>query len=195
MTRVCDEPGVIADETDFYSSKEGERKACSGFIGELFDSTFVRLDAAGLNPTELCDAVTFRVRPKSHEPLRPIPHIIEGGAGDFKSLLTDEGDEETNILPRTSQWSLWRTTDPVALQKGNVEEGSPEYAVHFANNVFVFQTEENMNEFVKNPRKFISSPPEMPSNFRILMLGPQSVGKKTQASKLAEFYDWRVVNF
>lgn len=70
-----------------------------------------------MTPTELCDAVSFRIKPKVSEPLRPIAKAIEGG-GDFKSLLTDEGNEEEGILPRTSQWSLWRTTDPVALSKG-----------------------------------------------------------------------------
>jgi YHS domain-containing protein len=79
--------------------------------------------------------------------------------------------------------------------KGTVEEGLPEFAVHYANNVFMFKSEENRNTFIDNPRRFVNKPPEMPSNFRILMLGPRGVGKKTQADMLAKFYGWRVVNF
>jgi hypothetical protein len=117
VTRPCDEIGNILSEIDHYSASEGERRDASAFIDEMFDSTYVKIDAAGLNPIELCEAVAFRVKPKVSEPLRPVAKIIEGG-GDFKSLLMDEGNEEEGILPRISQWSLWKTTDPVALMKG-----------------------------------------------------------------------------
>jgi len=194
VSRACDESGPIVGEIDFYKDPEGERKAAATFIQKLFDSTFIKLDAAGMTPTELCDVVTFRIKPKTSEPLRPIAKRIEDKS-DPKSLLEDEGDEEAGILPRRSQWSLWRKTDPVALLKGQVEEGQAEFAVHYANNVFMFKNEENMNAFIENPRKFVSVPPSMPPDFRILLLGPRGVGKKTQAQMLSEFYGWRVVNF
>lgn len=60
-------------------------------------------------------------------------------------------------MPR--QWSLWRTTDPVELYRGKVEQGQSEFAAHFANNVFVFVSEENLLEFVKEPKKYISTAP------------------------------------
>ena len=101
VSRACDDMGPVLSEIDYYKNPEGERKACHIFIEELFDSTFIKIDAAGLNPTELSEAVAFRVKPKNSEPLRPIAKIIEGG-GDFKSLLTDEGNEEEGILPRNS---------------------------------------------------------------------------------------------
>ena len=50
----------------------------------MYDSTFIKLDAAGLNPTELCDVVAFRVKTKVDEPLRPLPIKIENG-GDFRN--------------------------------------------------------------------------------------------------------------
>lgn len=137
VSRTCDIVGNILSEIDHYIGNEGERKSCSFFIDEMYDSTYVKIDAAGLNPDELCDAITFRLKPKVSEPLRPVAKIIEGG-GDFKSLLTDEGNEEEGILPRISQWSLWKTIDPVALLKGQVEQGQADLAVHYANNVFVF---------------------------------------------------------
>ena len=194
VTRTCDEIGNILSEIDHYSAIEGEHKAAAAFIDEMYDSTYVKIDAAGLDPTELCDAVSFRVNPKVSEPLRPVAKIIEGG-GDFKSLLTDEGNEEEGILPRVSQWSLWKTTDPVALMNGQVEQGIPDFAVHYANNVFVFQTEENMKEFADNPRKFLCKSPEMPPNFRVLMMGPKGVGTHTQARKLEDLYNWRTIDF
>ena len=119
VCRTCDEGPRILQEVEFYKSPEGERKECAVFFEEMFDSTFIKLDAAGLNPTELCDAVFFRLKPKTSEPLRPIAHVIEG-AGALKDLLEDPGDEEATppILPRKSQWSLWKNIDPVALLKG-----------------------------------------------------------------------------
>lgn len=101
VSRTCDIVGNILSEIDHYIGNEGERKACSFFIDEMYDSTYIRIDSAGLSPDEVCQAVTFRLKPKVSEPLRPIAKIIEGG-GDFKSLLTDEGNEEEGILPRTS---------------------------------------------------------------------------------------------
>jgi hypothetical protein len=101
VSRACDEVGPISGEIGFYKDPEGERKACSNFIQTLYDSTFVKLDAAGMTPTELCDVVTFRIKPKTSEPLRPIAEKIDD-ASDPKSLLEAEGDEETGKLPRRS---------------------------------------------------------------------------------------------
>jgi hypothetical protein len=52
----------------------------------------------------------------------------------------------------------------------------PEFAAHYANNVFVFASEENLKAFVKEPRVYLGTPPEMPPDFRILMLGPNGAG-------------------
>jgi hypothetical protein len=71
----------------------------------------------------------------------------------------------------------------------------PDFAVHYANNVFVFQTEENMKEFAENPCKFLKEPPKMPNDFRILFMGPKGVGIHTQTRMLEEFYGWRTVDF
>jgi len=165
-------------------------------ILRMFDSTYIKVDIAGLYPDELTDVIAFRLKPKVTEPLRPIATIIEGGAGDFKQLLTtrneDEEDDE-NLLPR--EWSLWRTIDPVELLKGRVEEGSPEFACHYANNVFVFTSEENMNDFQRDPKRCLVNPPQMPPDFRLLMLGPKGAGVHTQAKMLEEEYGWRVVDY
>ena len=153
---------------------------------KLFDSTFIKVDIAGLTPDELTETVLIRMKPNAAEPLRPIATIIEDGAGSFKELLAagqgDDEDPDAFFLPR--QWSLWKTTDPVCLAEGQVEPGLPEFAAHFGNNVFVFKDEANLKKFVSRPRFYIDSAPEMPPNFRLLMLGPRGIGLRTQAEKL-----------
>ena len=155
VKRNCDDSAAFAEELDFYNMKE--RNVFDELIVKLYDSTYIKLDIAGLSPDEVCQSVLMRVKPNQSEPLRPIAKIIEDGGG-FKELLTaglpeeeeeenKNDDEEPFFLPR--QWSLWKTFDPVALSKGQVEQGSAEFAAHFGNNVFVFQSEENRDAFVK----------------------------------------------
>lgn len=73
--------------------------------------------------------------------------------------------------------------------------GLPEFAAHYANNVFVFSSEENLKSFVKEPRTYLRSQPKMPSDFRILMLGPTGAGVPDQAKLLEEQYGWMLVDF
>lgn len=124
-------------------------------------------------------------------PNTPIAEILEDG-GEGKDILT-AGIEVEGQLPR--RWSLWKNTDPVALRNGKVEEGSSEFAATFANTVFLFESEENRNAFVKAPLEYISEEPQMPPNFRLMMVGPKGIGVHTQADRLEQFYGWRVVDF
>jgi len=55
----------------------------------------------------------------------------------------------------------------------------PEFAADYGKNVFVFQNEENLKEFVKQPRFYLENAPEMPPNFRLLMMGPRGIGVRT----------------
>lgn len=73
------------------------------------------MNAAGLNPDELAETVTYRLKPNVSEPLTPVAIIIEGGS-DFKGLLNEGIDPEEGTLSR--RWSLWKTVDPVALKSG-----------------------------------------------------------------------------
>jgi len=129
-----------------------ERSDFDQYIGKLLYSSFIQINAAGLSPDELADAVTYRLKPNVSEPLTPVAIVIEGGS-DFKGLLTEGIDPEDGTLPR--QWSLWKTVDPVALKEGQVVFGVPEFACHYANNVFVFLTEDNLKKFVSNPRQYL----------------------------------------
>lgn len=69
--------------------------------------------------------------------------------------------------------------DPVSLSEGTVAPGIPDYACSYANNVFVFQTEENMKSFVANPRNFLQAAPQMPSDYRVMVVGPRGAGANT----------------
>lgn len=71
---------------------------------KLYDSTFIKVDIAGLTPDELTETVLIRMKPNQAEPLRPTATIIEEGAGSFKELLTvgqeDEDDPDAFFVPR-----------------------------------------------------------------------------------------------
>ena len=120
VKRSCDQPAIFAEELEQYNMRE--RNIFDELIVKLYDSTYVRVDIAGLNPDELCESVLARIKPDQNEPLRPIAQIFEEGAGSFKDLLTAGlGEDDQFFLPR--QWSLWKTYDPVSLSKGQVEQG------------------------------------------------------------------------
>jgi len=53
-------------------------------------------------------------------------------------LISEIEDEEE---PRS--WSLWNTTDPVALKEGLLRTGLPDYGAEYAGKVFVFENEDN----------------------------------------------------
>lgn len=74
--------------------------------------------------------------------------------------------------------------------------GSAEFSCHYANNVFVFVSEENLKKFVDNPRMYLQDgEPHMPPDYRLLVVGPRGSGTNTQAKNLEELYGWRIVDF
>lgn len=148
VSRSCDSAKNFSKEVEYYN--RSERHIFDEFIVKLYDTTYIKVDIAGMTPDELTSTLMVRMKANSSEPLRPIAYIIEDGASGFKELLTtglNEEDPDAFSLPR--QWSLWKTIDPVSLKRGQVEQGVPEFSAHFGNNVFVFQSEDNMKEFVK----------------------------------------------
>ena len=52
-----------------------------------------------------------------------------------------------------------------------------------------------MQEFLKEPKKYLQAPPKMPQQYRLLMIGPKGIGLHTQAEKLQEKYGWKVVDY
>lgn len=163
-------------------------------IVRLFNHQYMKLDIAGLTPTDIASACEQRIRSDPACPLRPVAKQLEGGS-DFKSLLTDPLFEEQpeGTLPR--QWGLWKQTDPVALYKQKVVPGLPEFAVAYAGTMFVFSTEENMKEFLTEPKKFITADPKIPESYRLMMVGPKGIGCHTAAASLSNLYGWKVIDY
>lgn len=190
VIRVCDNEDNINAEIRQFESPESPE--IEDWIVKMHHSTYIKFPSAGMTPTEVADTVVYRLKPNPTEPVTPVAKIIEGG-GDFAGLLSQEVNVDEGQLPR--QYSLWRTTDPVALANGKVVPGSGDFAAHYANNVFVFENEDNMKAFVAEPRKYLASAPAMPYDYRILMHGPKGSGVHSQAKKLNEHYGWRVVDF
>ena len=191
--RVQDTDAFVGEELAHYNANE--RGALDDMLVRLYNHQYLKLDSAGLSPDELADAAAWRLRPDDSVPLRPTALKLDGGAGDFKALLTEPlfEDQPEGTLPRT--WSLWQQTDPVALLDGKVIPGAPENAVAYANNMFAFASEENMQAFLNEPKRYLQAAPQMPSSYRLLMLGPRGIGVHTQAAKLHDQYGWKVVDY
>lgn len=85
--------------------------------------------------------------------------------------------------------------DPVALLNGKVIQGSQEFACHYNGNVFTFGSEDNMKQFIIEPKKYLLVRPSMPKIFRTLLLGPKGSGKHEQAKLLSDTYGWKIVDF
>lgn len=138
VTRVCDNEQNINDEISQYDSPE--RPDVDDWVVRMYNSTFIKIPIAGFIPDEIAESVVYRLKPNTTEPITPVAKIIEGG-GDFAGLLSADINVDEGQLPR--QYSLWRTTDPVALAEGKVVPGNPEFSASYANNVFCFETEAN----------------------------------------------------
>lgn len=90
IQRTNDEEDQITDELTYYNTVE--RAGMEELMINLYDTQYIKVDAAGLTPDEITEQVTFKIKPEQALPLRPLALVIEG-AGDFKGLLT-EGLEE-----------------------------------------------------------------------------------------------------
>ena len=63
-------------------------------ISRLYYSTFIKIQSAGLSPDVIADSVVYRLKQSFIEPVIPVAVVIEGGAGSFKDLLTQDINTE-----------------------------------------------------------------------------------------------------
>lgn len=80
-------------------------------------------------------------------------------------------------------------TDPVHLLNGkvvNMQGKSEQYPADYAGRVFFFETEQNRDIFISNPRKYLKTLPKLPETMNIAIIGARLSGKHTQAVKLAQ---------
>ena len=147
-SRVQDDDEHIVAELQHYKTKE-IMMLQEEFLRTFANEQYLKLDAAGKTPSEIADAACWLIQKDDSVPLKPVAEIVEG-ASDPVTLLTDPipvngQDPPEGTLPRT--FSLWAQTDPVALTQGKVIAGLPEFAVCYANNMFIFENEDNMKAF------------------------------------------------
>jgi len=108
----------------------------------------------------------------------PLPERLED-SDNYPDLLSRNIEEDGQPMRR---WSLFREIDPVLLSTQKiVKVGKPEFACGYAGRAFVFVNEENQNLFMKNPKPYLLSKPELSSNYNISIIGMSKSGKTTFA--------------
>lgn len=147
----------------------------------------VEIKGGGISPNDLKEIVLAKLGFKIAKP--PAPKKLESESNP-KSLLLQEVEE--NQEPRA--WSIWKQIDPVGLEETKLVQGKADYGAEYAGNVFVFDSEENQEKFLKNPQKFLKAPPHMPEEFRLCIIGPRKSGKHTQAEYLCAKYGWKLID-
>ena len=140
---------------------------------------------------------------------QPSPYIIE------QELKPVEEDDIRELLPlkefeteglsepiRAQQYSLYdkfgiyQTFCPVTLYlEDRLAEGSEEFTVTYCGNVYMMANQQAYNLFIASPHRFLSTPPCLPTNYNVLLLGAPKIGKSSIASYLANNYQWNVLTY
>uniref|UniRef100_UPI00358FED88 adenylate kinase 9-like n=1 Tax=Myxine glutinosa TaxID=7769 RepID=UPI00358FED88 len=106
-----------------------------------------------------------------------------------------------NVLSRSHnvasgcRWQLsqWGDVCPVALYRGSIIHGKPEFAVRLLDKMYMLSSEEAMKEFVCNPSIYLM-PPQPRHPCKVLVCGPPSSGKSTLCHALGQMYNAQVVD-
>lgn len=103
-TRVQDEEDHINEELLNYGT---QRSSMEDFLMKLHNDQYLKIDASGKTPNELCASAQWLVQKDASVPLKPAPKELR----DMGDLLNDpiplpNGDDPPEgTLPRT--YSLW----------------------------------------------------------------------------------------
>ena len=186
--RVNESDYVVQKALDFYNNVL--HKGISEIEGKLPHTHNIQIDSGSLTPDEIIECIKVHVGEHARI-LRPLPIKLED-IGDFPSLLTAEIDEDGKPNRR---WSLFYTVDPVSLNgpENLVKYGKPEFACDYAGRAFVFNSEENLEKFLKSPKIYLQDKPRLPKNYNIAIIGMSKSGKSKFAKKLAEQYPLKVL--
>ena len=185
LLEITDFDRIFNEQYDYYINTQYPK--VMEYVQTLKKNYYLKVDVTGLDFDEVSNLIKARL--DFANPLRPIAKPLEGG--DFKSLLMD-GRE--GVLPYR-KWSPWKQIDPVALKDDFlILTGSTEFAASYFSRVFLFVSDENRKKFLENPKKYICSPPQVPVNYRISIIGPPKSGKSTIAQMLSELYGWKVMD-
>lgn len=99
------------------------------------------------NVDVLVETIESRIL-KKKQLLRPLAYKIEGGSG--KELMAANIEDPNKPFRR---WSKFNQIDIVELYHQNkIIKGKMEYSASYGDRIFVFDSENNQNLFVDNPR-------------------------------------------
>ncbi|XP_053469806.1 adenylate kinase 9 isoform X2 [Ictalurus furcatus] len=134
---------------------------------------------------------------------------VRRAAAPMRLLNTDEEEppdemdteELLNMLSSTKTiapafpWrrSRWGCTCPVALKDGKMIKGKPEFSVSFLNKIYVLSSQEALQMFMLQPRRYLLPPMPRPP-CKVSVIGPPRSGKSTLSALLAEHYGAVVID-
>ena len=185
LLEITDNERIFKEQYDYY--EDIQKPIVMEYVEKLKTNYYIPIDTSGLDFDDVVNLIKKKL--DFTEPLRPIAKALE--TADFKGLLQD-GRE--GVLPYR-KWSQWKQIDPVALKdEFLILTGSTEFPAVYFSRVFLFVSEENRKKFIENPKKYISTPPTVPINYRISIIGPSKSGKSLIAEMLSKIYGWRVID-
>ncbi|KAJ8397627.1 hypothetical protein AAFF_G00436260 [Aldrovandia affinis] len=113
---------------------------------------------------------------------------------ETEELLRMLSGSKTIIAPGF-RWrrSRWGRACPVALKEGKVTKGKPEFSVGFLDKIYVLSSQEALQKFLQNPRRYLLPPMPCPL-CRVAVVGPPSSGKTTLSRLIADHYGSTVLD-
>ena len=185
LLEITNNSKIFQEQYDYY--EDVQKPIVMEYVEKLKTNYYIPIDTTGLDFDDVVNLIKCKL--DFANPLRPIAKVLE--TGDFKGLLQD-GRE--GVLP-FRKWSQWKQIDPVALKdEFLILTGSTEFPAVYFGRVFLFVSEDNRKKFLENPKKYISTPPQVPINYRVSIIGPPKSGKTLIANMLSEIYGWKIMD-
>ena len=185
LLEITNNAKIFKEQYNYY--EDVQRPIVMEYVEKLKTNYYIPIDVTGLDFDDVVNLIKCKL--DFANPLRPIAKALE--TADFKGLLQD-GRE--GVLP-FRKWSQWKQIDPVALKdEFLILTGSTEFPAVYFSRVFLFVSDDNRKKFLENPKKYISTPPQVPVNYRISIIGPPKSGKSLIANMLSEIYGWKIID-
>ncbi|KAF4664093.1 hypothetical protein FOL47_005298 [Perkinsus chesapeaki] len=157
----------------------------------IVDDGGVVINSDGHDEWQLAEQVKVMTSTLAGESPVGMPEPLDGGGREPRDLLRMGYDEEGGEAGRLSRfWSQYRQHCPVAyVDDGVIVEGEVEYAVSWAEVVFMCSSGERRKQFMRNPRKYASAIPSFSAAGRkmgVAVVGCRLAGKRTLAKALVD---------
>ncbi|TGZ75841.1 hypothetical protein CRM22_000159 [Opisthorchis felineus] len=198
FVQIEDLPETIEEDTSYY--RQNVKHYIKSFISRRNPLNVIELDG-NQTPTEQFYNLMTRLQAMNLYPsVAPVR---------FFSAATEEEevpeDMETDELFKTlatrkmpgprCRWkrTAWQRFCPVALYKGYLAQGKPEFTVGFLGGIYCMSSAEHLASFMLNPRPYLLPPQPRPP-FRLMVVGSTASGKSSVIRMLAESYGARVLD-